>query len=176
MDRLREYIRPYEEEMSEVSGVETKLGRLSTEESELLVRSVETLLWDSPECIKSCVAENFDLLIDLVRSVKLNSHSSYIGFRSKEKGLQLLHIDPSMFNHVWGTTDVSDWSKTIDTAGVYDFIGTPDSPETTAEEEGYIVFGFVDLVCRKDYPNAQPSSPVKHVCIVKDGRTRYYNP
>jgi hypothetical protein len=171
-EKLSEFICPYPEEQAEVGeGYETKLGFLSTEESEAIVKSVDALFYDAPEAVKACVADNIQLIIDLVRAVKVNAHTSFQGIRSRERGLQLLNLnDPRLFTHVWGSTEPTNWYKEFTEPGVYEYIGTPSAPEITPEEEGVIIFGFLDTIVKKDNVNSEPESAVKAVKIYKNGK------
>jgi len=162
---VKDKIQGYPEETAEVAGVETKISSLSQEETERLAMSINSLLYGAPDVIVENVADNFDLVVDLVRAVKSFSRSPYQGIRSKEKGLQIIRLTPDVFTYIWGATGATNWTYEVTIAGVYDYVGTPDSPETTAEEEGLIIFGFLDTSTTK---------PVKRVQIVKDGRSKFY--
>lgn len=169
------FIGRFREESVDLAGIETKVAGLAPEEVEAIAETLDMLFnINTAYIIRKTVAEGFDLLKDVVRCVKSYNKQGFGGIRAKERELTMLSLTPDIFDSVWGSTDVTSWDKDISGAGVYDFVGSPDNPETTAEEEAIVIFGFADPILIKEYPNSQPESPIKRVELGRDIRQRFY--
>jgi len=161
-------IRSFREEVAEVAGVEMKLAGLREEETEALLNMIDKYLYaNASDAVKTLVAENADLIIDLVRAVKAETKQEFAGPRARgnqltiravkaetkqefagprARGNQLTIVDltADQLTRVWGATGANDYSYTATATGSVDYIGTSANPESTAEEEGIIYLGFIE--------------------------------
>jgi len=140
-------VRSFKEESAELAGVEMKLAALSEFEVETIINMVDKMLYkNASDAVKSLVAENMDLIIDLIRAVKAETKQEFAGPRAKGNALTLVDLTADVFTYVWGATGATSFDTEHTTTGAKDYIGTSTNPQTVAEEEGIIILGFIDRV------------------------------
>ena len=94
--------------------------------------------------VKSLVAENMDLIFDVIRAVKAETKQEFAGPRAKGNALTLVDLTADVFTYVWGSTGATDFETEHTSTGAKDYIGTSANPQSIAEEEGMIILGFID--------------------------------
>jgi hypothetical protein len=145
-DAVRGYIRNYPEEVAEVAGVEMKLASVTSREVEEIAKMLDKMLYrEATPAIRELFTENFDLVIDLIRAVKTETKQEFAGVRARGNQLTLVDLTADQFTNVWGATGKVDFTYTATATGAVDYLGTEAAPETVAEEEGYLILGFVEL-------------------------------
>jgi len=146
VNSVREFIKSYSEEVAEVAGVEMKLASMRSEEVGELAKIIDKLLYlEANESIKQLYAENFDLVIDLIRAVKTETKQDFAGIRARGNQLTIVTLTADQFARVWGTTGKLDFTYTATSTGAVDYLGTTTNPETVVEESGYLILGFQEL-------------------------------
>ena len=145
-DMVREYVRNFSEEVAEVAGVEMKLASMRSDEVGELTKIIDRLIYyEANASIKQMFAENFDLVIDLIRAVKTETKQEFAGVRARGNQLTIVMLTADQFARVWGTPGKPDFTYTATTTGAVDYLGTPTNPEVVPEEAGYLILGFTEL-------------------------------
>lgn len=161
------FIDNYDEEVKKVAGVETKLAEMTKVEVEALARMLNKMLYlESNVAVKQLYADNFDLIIDLVRAVKTETKQSFGGARARGNQLTVVDLTPDVFDYIWGSSGATDYTFTASSTGAQDYLGTSANPESVAEEEGYIILGVVEL---------SPTPKVNKIHLTKNGDPYAYN-
>jgi len=146
INSVKEFIRNYSEEVAEVAGVEMKLASMKSEEVSELAKMIDKLLYlEANESIKQLYAENFDLVIDLIRAVKTETKQDFAGVRARGNQLTIVGLTADQFTRVWGTTGKLDFTYTATSTGAVNYLGTATDPEVVLEESGYLILGFQEL-------------------------------
>jgi len=144
---LSEYLKPkdYPETEDYIAGVKTKLASFSREECQALIDMLDKMYYyNAYYSIKQTIIEDFDLIVNLIRSVKTETKQPFQGVYAKGNGLTLKRLDVNDFGYVWGTNTNKTWKMTVTAGNAYEYIGTSSNPEQTAEEEGIIILGFME--------------------------------
>lgn len=146
IDEVSGYVKNYPEEVSRLAGIETKLASMSQDEVNILAKMLDKILYiETNEAVKKLYSENFDVIVDVVRAVKTETKQEFAGPRATGNQLTIVDLTPDVFTRVWGATGASDFTYVAASTGVVDYIGTSANPEVTAEEEGLVILGFVEL-------------------------------
>ena len=168
LDLVRDYIGNYSEEVAEVAGVEMKLASMRKEEVEILARTIDKLLYmNANEAVKELYVENFDLIIDLIRAVKTETKQDFAGVRARGNQLTVVDLTADQFTYVWGSTGATNFTYTATSTGAVDYLGTSANPQSVAEEEGYLILGFIEKA---------PSPKVNKTQLTKNGDKYAYTP
>jgi len=154
------YIKEYAEEYS--ANLKAALAEFKPVEVNNLVKILEAQMFHASDPVRDLVEVNLGAIINLARAVKAQAKSDFAGIIGRGNELTATRILPEMFKNVWGSSTTK-WDYNVTSAGVIEYIGTENNPESTAEEEGYIILGFIDPVAEPIITKAQ---------IVKDN-TRY---
>jgi len=134
-----------EEESAKIAGVEVKLAEFSQEEIRKVLDMLDSLFYQNAyPAVRSLIAENLDLIIDLIRIVKAETKQDFGGIRAKGNQLTLVRVTADMLGTVWGQSGKTDFTYTATSTGPVFYIGTDTNPEKTTEEEGIIYLGFVE--------------------------------
>ena len=142
-----------------------QLATFSKTEVVSLLSQIEAMMYGKPKSVVDLVEVGAKAIIDTARAVKASAgNPDFAGFEGRGNELTCVDIDPLMFNNVWGAAR-SDWEYYVSSAGVADYIGTDASPESTAEEEGYVILGFEDPV---------PEPIVIRAQLIRDGDKLQY--
>jgi len=138
-------IKDYPEAEDIVAGVRTKLASMSRQEVQSLAEMLDKMFYlNSYYTVKQTIVENFDLIVDLVRSVKTETKQPFEGILAKGNKLTIKPFDTGDFTNVWGTDTGKTWQKSVSAGTSYDYLGTSSANETTAEEEGIIILGLLE--------------------------------
>ena len=154
-------VRSYREEEVEVAGSTRKLAALSEAECESILSLMDRLYYENAnKATRALVAENAELVIDLVRAVKTETKQEFAGPVARGNQLTLVDMTADVFTRVWGGTSPIEFVNTISATGSTDYIGTSSNPESVAEEEGYVFLGLTELAA---------SPKINKVLLTKNG-------
>ena len=157
---VEKYIRDFGREYSEI--FKAALAEFKSVEVNALLKILEAQMFHASDPVRDLVEVNLGAIINLARAVKAQANSDFAGIFGRGNELTATRILPEMFKKVWGVSTTK-WDYNVTSAGTIEYIGTEADPETTAEEEGIIILGFIDPVAESVITKAQ---------IVKDN-TRY---
>jgi len=130
----------------EIAGVTTKGSNFTETENNALINMLDKLYYvNSMQSIKNNIAENYDILVDVIRAVKTNTKQPFEGVFAKGNSLTLKPLHEEDFNTVFGQTTDKTFEYDVVDGTVYDYIGTSAQPETTVEEEAIIILGFLEM-------------------------------
>jgi len=142
-DIIQSVVKNYEQE--ENDALRATLAKFEAKEVKALINMVESYVFASPQSLRELVSYTLPAIIDCARAVKTSaSDQPFLGVRSRDNQLILEPIDATMFNRVWGQTGKTNFENTITSTGSTDYIGTSDNPESTTEESGYVIIGFLE--------------------------------
>jgi len=166
--QLRNILRPMNLPRGDIqiAGTETVGAEFTEQESKILIKMLDRMYYvNSIPSIKKCISDNYDILVDLIRVVKTNTKQPFRGMFAKGNDLTIKPLYEEDFKYVWGSDTDKTFEHNVTKGTVYDYVGTDADPETTKEEEGIIILGFLDL---------NPDPKIYKVRLMKNGE--YYIP
>ena len=143
---MSEYIKSYLAESDVVfAGVKTDLAGLSDKEARAIVQQVLNEVPDNASpAVYALIKKHIPVLIGLVRRVKVETKSEFVGAGAQGKQLTIQICRPRFFEKA-GTT-MTTWLFTA-TAGADWFIsGSGDAAIACPEEEGFVFLGWADPI------------------------------
>lgn len=150
----------------EIAGATQTLAELRQDEHEKILQLLDTYYYTNANpSVKDLVVENEDMITNLVRVVKQEVNQSFAGGLARGQALTLVDLEAEQFTNVYGASATS-WENNIAGTGAFDYIGTSASAESVSEEEGYLIFGFIEKV---------PTPKVNKVMPQKNSETYPYS-
>ena len=143
--------------------LKASLAPFTEVEAKALVNIIESAMYHASDPVRDLVEVNLVSIIQLARAVKSQARAPFGGIIARGNELTATNVDAEMFEYVWGATGRTTFENTLTSVGTFDYIGTEASPQSVAEEEGYIILGFIDPV----------AEPVVHRAQLIKDRTEY---
>ena len=143
-EAVAEVLRDFAEETSEK--FKATLAEFKASEVEALKEMVEAHVFGAPQPIRDLTSLGLLAIINCARAVKTAANKQpFLGIEASGNQLLIEPIDASMFDTVWGASGATDFKTTLTSTGSTNYIGTSSSPESTSEEEGFVILGFAEL-------------------------------
>ncbi|RLI83686.1 hypothetical protein DRP04_00775 [Archaeoglobales archaeon] len=144
LEAVTEVLREYAEE--EHKKFKVTLAHFTEEEVSALIDMVEAHVFGAPQTVRDLVSRSLPAIINCARAVKTaGNRQAFLGVEAGGNQFLIEPIDAEMFDTVWGASGATDFKTTLTSTGSTNYIGTSSSPESTSEEEGYVILGFAEL-------------------------------